>query len=111
MTNATTGTRQPRRARQPQSDASTQRGLDHAARTSAASKEGTRSKGHSKTDAVIALLKRDDGATLDELIEVTGWLPHSARASLTGLRKKGHAIERIKSDGISRYAIVETVLQ
>lgn len=47
-----------------------------------------------KTDAVIALLKRPDGATTAELIEATGWLPHTTRAALAGLRKKGHAIER-----------------
>jgi DNA-binding transcriptional regulator PaaX len=41
---------------------------------------------------VIALLQRDDGATLNELVEPTTWLPHTTRAALTRLRKKGHAI-------------------
>jgi hypothetical protein len=51
------------------------------------------------------------GETLDELVEATGWLLHSARAALTALRKKGHAIERTKLDGLSRYAIVGSVSQ
>lgn len=58
-----------------------------------------------KTDKVIALLKRKQGATLDDLVNATGWLPHTTRAAMTGLRKKGHRIERISVDGLSRYAI------
>ena len=27
------------------------------------------------------------------LTAATGWLPHTARAALTGLKKKGHAVE------------------
>ena len=49
-----------------------------------------------KSSQVLALLSRPDGALLAELIEATGWLPHTTRAALTGLRKKGHTIERSK---------------
>lgn len=42
----------------------------------------------SKASAVLALLQRDDGATFAELIEATGWQPHTTRAALTGLRKE-----------------------
>ena len=31
-------------------------------------------------------------ATIDEIVAATGWLPHTARAALTGLRKRGYAI-------------------
>lgn len=55
--------------------------------------------GPSKTTAVIDLLQRATGATTAELIAATGWLPHTVRAALTGLRKKGHAIDRTKRDG------------
>ena len=58
-----------------------------------------------KTDAVVELLQRDAGATLVELIAATGWLPHTTRAALTGLRKKGHAIDRLKRDGATCYRI------
>lgn len=61
--------------------------------------------GSVKSLAVLDLLRRPGGATLDDLIAATGWLPHSTRAALTGLRKKGHAITREKRDGVSVYAI------
>ena len=63
----------------------------------------------SKRAAVIALLARPDGATLAELCDQTGWLAHSARAFLTGLRKRGHRVERTRSEGVTRYAITEIV--
>ena len=59
----------------------------------------------SKTSRVLALLQRPDGATLDDLVAATGWLPHTTRATLTGLRKKGHAIQRTATDGVSRYTM------
>lgn len=39
------------------------------------------------------------------MVAVTGWLPHTARAVLSGLRKKGHAISKAKQDGVTRYSI------
>ena len=59
-----------------------------------------------KSATVIALLQHDGGATLAELIAATGWLPHTTRAALTGLRKKGHAIERSKRGADTCYRIV-----
>lgn len=59
----------------------------------------------SKQAIVLELLQRAEGASLDELIAATGWLPHSTRAALTGLRKKGHAIERSKTDDRTVYRI------
>ena len=52
----------------------------------------------SKLARVIDLL-RSDGATILQLIEATGWLPHTTRATLTGLRKRGYAIARERIDG------------
>jgi hypothetical protein len=48
---------------------------------------------------VIDLLKRSDGATILDLTEATGWLPHTTRAALTGLRKRGYAVARERIDG------------
>lgn len=59
-----------------------------------------------KVSTVVALLERDEGATLPDLIAATGWLPHTTRAALTGLRKKGHAIERTRRDELTCYRIV-----
>jgi hypothetical protein len=63
----------------------------------------------SKLAEVMALLIRKQGVAIKELTSVTGWLPHTTRAALTGLRKRGYAIERSRSeqDG-SVYRIVVT---
>jgi len=61
----------------------------------------------SKIAAVIGLLERKQGATLDELTSATGWLPHSARAALTGLRKKGHDVARKTRGDLSCYHIAK----
>ena len=55
-------------------------------------------RGGSKLAQVIELLQRDHGATIDELIAATGWLPHTTRAALTGLRKRGYAVAINRSD-------------
>ena len=49
-------------------------------------------RGGSKLARIIALLERDHGATIEELIAATGWLAHTTRAALTGLRKRGYAV-------------------
>ena len=60
----------------------------------------------SKLAGVVGLLEGRQGATLAELIEATGWLPHTTRAALTGLRHKGFVVERSKRpDGATAYAI------
>ena len=46
----------------------------------------------SKSATVEKLLSRTRGATLAELIAATSWQPHSVRAFLTGLRKKGRSL-------------------
>lgn len=58
-----------------------------------------------KISKVTKLLERKQGATLDQIVKATGWQPHTARAALTGLKKKGHAIEREQADGTSLYRI------
>jgi Protein of unknown function (DUF3489) len=57
----------------------------------------------SKRAQLIALLERADGATLDQMIALTGWQPHTTRAALTGLRKTGHAITTTKTNGVRTY--------
>jgi uncharacterized protein DUF3489 len=49
-------------------------------------------RGGTKLARVLELLQRDCGATLEELIAATDWLPHTTRAALTGLRKRGCAV-------------------
>jgi hypothetical protein len=58
----------------------------------------------SKQAVIIGMMMRPKGAALDELIAATDWLPHTTRAALTGLRKRGYAIERTRGeDKITRY--------
>ena len=57
----------------------------------------------SKQAAIIDLLQRETGASISELTEATGWLPHTTRAALTGLRKRGLKINKEKVDGATRY--------
>jgi hypothetical protein len=52
----------------------------------------------SKQATIVKLMSRPKGATLDELIEATDWLPHTTRAALTGLRKRGFALERVNDE-------------
>lgn len=59
----------------------------------------------SKLTKVLSMLQAEGGSTLPELVAATGWQPHTARAALSGLKKKGHAIEREKVDGVSCYRI------
>ena len=65
-------------------------------------------KRETKIDKVTALLKRKQGATLDEMVKATGWLPHTTRAAMTGLKKKGHIIERDKRGEFSCYRITKS---
>lgn len=60
---------------------------------------------HTKVGLVLNLLHRPEGATLAELAAATGWLPHTTRAALTGLRKKGHAIGKARRDEATCYRI------
>lgn len=57
----------------------------------------------SKIARVIARLIGPDGASLSDLTAMTGWLPHTTRAALTGLRRRGFQIVRTR--GANRAAI------
>ena len=73
--------------------------------TTAESDAAAEPRSNSKIASVLELLRRPDGAALDELTVVTGWQKHTARAALTGLKKQGHTIERTKEGAVSRYRI------
>lgn len=59
----------------------------------------------SKKDRFHALLGRETGATIAEIVDATGWQAHSTRAMLTGLRKQGRAVDKTKVDGATRYTL------
>ena len=67
-----------------------------------------RPRAGSKQALLISLLMATEGASLDTIVAATGWLPHTVRAALTGLRKRGYAIARLQESGgkSSSYRIV-----
>lgn len=56
-----------------------------------------------KNYQIVDMLNRDTGATLEEMSNLANWLPHSTRAFMTGLKKRGYAITSDKTDGLRRY--------
>jgi hypothetical protein len=58
-----------------------------------------------KLGGVLAALSTDAGATLSELVALTGWQPHTTRAALTRLRQRGYTLERTERDGGKAYRI------
>lgn len=60
----------------------------------------------SKLAIILAALSADSGATLDELVAITGWLPHTTRAALTRLRQSGHSLLRTEQNGRKAYRII-----
>src|SRR4051812_12296563 len=73
-----------------------QRKADNQADTGSASAKGPREG--TKKALVLSLLSRPEGATIDDLLSATGWLPHTTRAALTGLRKEGYEFLKSKNE-------------
>lgn len=69
----------------------------------------TQKKATTKAAMVTKILSREKGATLLEMGKATGWQPHSCRAFLTGLRKKGSILKEQRSDGQLAYRIAPIV--
>jgi hypothetical protein len=60
----------------------------------------------SKLASVMALLCRPEGATIGVLTKATGWLPHTTRAAITGVRKRGYSVVLDRSaEGASVYRL------
>ena len=96
--------RRPRKmAREPEQVAAARRPVPDDSRAEVTSpQEGRRP---TKTALVLELLGRAQGASIAQLVDATGWLPHTTRAALTGLRKKGHVIARSKEGDVTCYRI------
>ena len=60
-----------------------------------------------KMDAVLALLRRPEGANVTALSEATGWQAHSVRGAIAGHIKKklGLTVITAKVDGATVYRI------
>lgn len=66
------------------------------------------SKPKTKNAQLIQMLNRKAGADVPTISEKLGWLPHTTRAALSGLRKSRFELtsERPGNGGPSRYHIV-----
>jgi len=67
-------------------------------------KAADRPKRKNRVEEVAALLRQDDGATLQDIMGPTGWLAHTTRAFLSkggALRKAGHHVcsAKVERDG------------
>ncbi len=63
----------------------------------------TPSRPGGKLGAVIDAIARPQGASLDELTALSGWLPHTTRAAVTRLRQRGHDVTLRKVEGRRAY--------
>lgn len=62
----------------------------------------------SKQDKVLAMLRRQEGASIAEICEATGWQSHSARGFLSGALRKRLGVDLVseKNDaGERRYFV------
>lgn len=65
-----------------------------------------------KQAKLVSMLSRKSGATLTQASETLGWLPHTTSATMTGLRKRGYAIDREARPGkpsVYRLNFVDTL--
>lgn len=58
-----------------------------------------------KLGEVLLAISTEAGATLAEITTLTGWLPHTARAAVTGLRKRGFDVALVQQDGRRAYRV------
>ena len=57
------------------------------------SKNPTKSTGRTKGEKIIALLRRNTGATVVDLARATGWQRHSVHGFMSGTLKKKQGLE------------------
>jgi hypothetical protein len=103
MTNTTTlnialtqrKARKPRRmAREPQATTTAHAAIASPPATSALS----------RLDQLQTLLTRDEGASIAEMVQATGWQQHSVRGAMAGaLKKRGLTVTSDKTSGTRRY--------
>ena len=64
-----------------------------------------------KLGHVLNAVAATRGASLGELVGLTGWQPHTARAALTRLRQRGFAINLRETADRKAYHLAEAVPQ
>jgi len=79
-----------------------------AKRAPKGAKKAAAARDGSKTATILEMLKRPGGATVKELIKVTGWQPHSLRGFISGTlgKKMGLTVTSTKGeDGERSYSV------
>jgi hypothetical protein len=81
--------------------------LPDADRITVAPKRRGGTRPESKQALLIAMLRRDEGATIEQIVEATGWQRHTCRGAISGALKKrlGLAVISGKIDGRRVYRI------
>lgn len=79
----------------------------NAKKADAIAESSTKSAPNSKQEILIALMRRAEGATIEDLISSSGWQRHSIRGVISGVLKKrlGFTIESSSIDGVRMYRI------
>src|SRR5437764_14028872 len=60
-----------------------------------------------KLGEVLTAVGVNSGATLVELVSLTGWQPHTARAALTRLRQRGFMVHLREAEGRKAYHLTQ----
>jgi hypothetical protein len=71
--------------------------------TDGAKTEATGPREGSKTAQVVAMLQREQGATISEIIQTMGWQKHTVRGFMAwAMKKAGYTVESFKPEGGER---------
>jgi len=86
---------------------STRRKAKKAATAPDTPKEPRKKREGTKQAVLIDMLKRDEGATIDQIVEATGWQRHTVRGAISGALKKklGLTVTSEKVEGTRIYRI------
>lgn len=71
----------------------------------------TEPKPQTKKARLIELLNSDEGVTVPVLAQALGWLPHTTRAAVTGLKKDGIVVQKLpphEGSRASRYTLASS---
>ena len=85
-------------------------GISDASEPAEPAPEPVRRRSGTKQEALIAMLKSEGGATIDEIVAATSWAGHTTRGFLSGALKKklGLTITSEKVDGRGRAYKIST---
>jgi hypothetical protein len=78
--------------------------------TTAARKKTNTAKNGDRTALLISMLKNKGGASVEQLIKATGWLPHTLRARISGLASAPHKMKvtRERNESVTRSQLGES---